>query len=68
MLNNAISLFPSVSVLFCAFLSAAIPWAISRINRSLHQAGDPSWKKDGRSISRSEDAPIGETSVDHSSK
>lgn len=36
---------PSGMVLFCAFLSFAIPFLVYRFNRSLHQKGDPPWMK-----------------------
>jgi hypothetical protein len=42
MLMNALT---SPPVLICAFLSSAIPLAVYYINRKLHEAGDPAWKK-----------------------
>lgn len=36
---------PSWPTFVCTFLTWAIPLTIYRINRKLHEIGDPAWKK-----------------------
>ncbi|SFE89340.1 hypothetical protein [Alteribacillus iranensis] len=40
--------------LFCTFLAFAVPYAVFKINKKLHDFGDPPWK-------RSEETSMGET-------
>lgn len=44
MLKQLYEMIPTGTVLFCAALSGLIPWTIYKINRKLHEHGDPPWK------------------------
>lgn len=36
---------PSGLSFVCAILSIAVPYAVHKINKLLHDIGDPAWKK-----------------------
>lgn len=35
--------------LFCTFLVFAIPYTVHKVNKKLHDYGDPPWKRDSTS-------------------
>ncbi|WP_274654412.1 hypothetical protein [Paenibacillus humicola] len=45
MWSAIIGVLPSGTILFCTILSFAVPFCVYRVNRKLHEDGDPPWKK-----------------------
>ncbi|WP_426453160.1 hypothetical protein ACP26L_13435 [Paenibacillus sp. S-38] len=52
---NLVGRIPSGFVLFCAVLSLVIPYVMYRVNRRIHQLGDPPWMKQEERESRAEE-------------
>ncbi|MEC0209336.1 hypothetical protein ABEX47_01465 [Paenibacillus ehimensis] len=52
MIQKVMEYSPSGSIWLCAFLTWAIPYAVHRVNRKLHEIADPPWKKEEQEESK----------------
>lgn len=46
MIDIFVGFLPDKLVLTCAFIAFIVPYSIYKINRKLHEIGDPEWKKE----------------------
>lgn len=50
MVETIIGFLPDKLVLTCTVISFVLPYSIYRLNRKLHEVGDPAWKKADQKI------------------
>lgn len=46
MFEQLLGRFPPLFVIFCAFLSGFVPLLVYKLNKKIHELGDPPWKNE----------------------
>jgi len=45
MIDILMGFLPDKLILICTVLAFVIPYSVHKVNRKLHESGDPTWKK-----------------------
>lgn len=46
MIENIIGRAPAGLILFCTILAFVVPFGFYKVNKAIHNSGDPPWKKE----------------------